>query len=224
MDRNFLPRVSRWTFLALGAAMLSTAAGCGLFATFATIVTNGKDKAAEYTKNDGLEGKTVAVVCREIGTSSFENAHVPANLAEAVAALLQQNVKHIKIIDPREVANWTDNNSNRDQSYAEIGKNLDADVVVGIDLEDFRLRDGPTLYRGKAQVTLRVVDLKDPEMGESHWSKRIPQVQYPWLTPVPADVELAQFRREFIGELAKQIARKFYAHASSDDYALARAN
>ena len=224
MDRNFLPRVSRWTFLALGAAMLSTAVGCSIFTTIGWIVTDGKNVPAEYTKNDGLEGKTVAVVCREIGTSSFENAHVPANLAEAVAALLQQNVKHIKIIDPRDVANWTDNNSNRDQSYAEIGKNLDADVVVGIDLEDFRLRDGPTLYRGKAQVTLRVFDLKDPEMGESLWSKRIPQVQYPRLFPVPADAELAQFRREFIGELAKQIARKFYAHASSDDYALARAN
>ena len=224
MDRNFLPRVSRWTFLALGAAMLSTAAGCAVFTTIGWIVTDGKNVPAEYTKNDGLEGKTVAVVCFDIGTSSFENAHVPANLAEAVAALLQQNVKHIKIIDPRDVANWTDNNSNRDQSYAEIGKNLEADVVVGIDLEDFRLRDGPTLYRGKAQVTLRVFDLKDPEMGESLWSKRIPQVQYPRLFPVPADAELAQFRREFIGELAKQIARKFYAHASSDDYALARAN
>ena len=177
MDRNFLPRVSRWTFLALGVAMLSTGAGCALFTTIGWIVTDGKDKAAEYTKNDGLEGKTVAVVCREIGTSSFENAHVPANLAEAVAALLQQNGKHIKIVDPRKVADWTDNNSNRDQSYAEIGKNLEADVVVGIDLEDFRLRDGPTLYRGKAQATRRVVDLKDAEVRESLLSNRIPQVQ-----------------------------------------------
>ena len=221
MDRNFSRHVSRWTFLALGAVMLSTGAGCAVLPMVGWLITDGKDVPPEYTENGGLKGKKVAVVCRATGTSSFRHAHVPAKLAEAVAKLLKTNVDDIKIVDPRKVADWTDNNQN--QPYTEIGEALKADVVVGIELDDFRLQKGQTLYHGEAQVTLRVYDLKSDEPGEVTWTQTIPQMQYPTIGPVPANGNLGQFRREFISVLAGQIARKFYAHESNQTFAMARA-
>ena len=201
--------------------MLSTGAGCAVFPMVGWLITDGKDVLPEYTSHGGLKGKKVAVVCRATGTSSFRHAHAPAKLAEAVAKLLKTNVDDIKIVDPRKVADWTDNNPN--QPYTEIGKWLEADVVVGIDLDDFRLQKGQTLYHGEAQVTLRVYDMTSAEPGETSWTQTIPQMQYPTIGPVPATGNLGQFRREFISVLAGQIARKFYAHESNQTFALARA-
>lgn len=218
MDRDFLRHVSRWTFFALCAAIVSS--GCALLPTVAWMVTDGNDVPAEYTLNGGLEGKRVVVVCFATGPSTFQHVHTPPKLAEAVGKLLKQNVHKIVIVDPREVADWTDNNQNQD--YAEIGRFFKADVVVGIDLDDFRLQDGQTLYHGKAVITLRVHDLKNADSGEAAWNKSIPQAEYPAFGPVAATGNLAQFRREFIRVLADQIARHFYDHDSSANFALAR--
>lgn len=221
MDRNFSRLTSRFLVFAFGAVLLSTASGCGLLAMGGSIFNDGKDVPPEYTHDDGLEGKRVVVVCRATGTSSFLYAHVPANLAEAVASRLKTNVKKIKIVDSQEVADWTDHNSS--QPYSEIGEALKADIVIGIDLDDFRLKDGQTLYRGRAQVSLRVYDMKSDEPDDVVWKKTIPQVKHPEITPVPADGNLGEFRREFVSVLADRIAKKFYAHEFNKTFALGRA-
>ena len=223
MDRDFSRHVYRWTFLALCAVVLSAGAGCAVIPMFVWSFTDGKDVQPEYTENGGLEGKRVVVVCRATGISSFspENVHAPAKLAEAISKLLKANVDDIEIVDPRKVADWTDHNP--DQPYAEIGEALKADVVVGIDLDEFRLQKGQTLYYGEAQVTLRVYDLKSDEPGEAPWTKTIPQMEFPPLGPVAATGKLGKFRRKFISVLADQIARKFYAHESNKSIAQAGA-
>lgn len=191
---------------------LAIATGCNLMAT-AMYVVSGQNTAAEF---NGLRGKRVAVVCRPVTSLHFRDSSVSRDLAKHVSLLLEQNVPKINLIDQREVFEWADENNWED--YAEIGKALNADMVVGIDLEDFTLFHGQTLYQGKANVHLLVYDVHASR--EPAFEKNLPQAVYPPTAPIPAsDNQEAHFRRKFVSYLARQIAHYFYDHDPTVDFA-----
>jgi hypothetical protein len=191
---------------------LLIATGCNLMAT-AMYVVSGQNTPAEFS---GLKGKKVAVICRPVTSLHFRDSSVARDLAKQVSVLLERNVKNIKLIDQREVFEWADENSW--DEYTEIGKALNADMVVGIDLEDFSLHHGQTLYQGKANIHLLVYDMS--KSREPAFEKNLPQAVYPPTAPIPAsDSQEAHFRRKFVAYLARQIAHHFYDHDSTVDFA-----
>jgi hypothetical protein len=212
MDRIFNRRA--WiaaSCLLMGLSLL-TASGCSLVAT-AMYVLNGNNLPADY---DELKGKKVAVVCRPVTSLDFSNSSVANNLAEHVARRLNTNVRKITVIEQRKVNEWSDENNWED--YTEIGKALDADVVVGIDLEDFNLYQGQTLMQGQANVSLAVYEVKKGK--QPVWSKHLPQTIFPPTGGIPASEKPEpQFRRQFVEVLSDQIARHFYPHDASTDFA-----
>lgn len=212
MDRSSSRR--RFLLAALGLAIaVAPASGCtGLMTTIAYLVV-GTDLPAEY---DGLKGKKVAVVCRPMVSLQVRNSTVHKEIARAVSALLEQKVSKIQIVDQRKVDEWSDENTWDD--YAEVGKALKADMVVGIDLEDFTVLEGQTLYQGKANVTVKVIDCA----GKSKvpFERTLPQIVYPPNHGVPtSDRQESQFRREYVAYLADHIARHFYPHDPYNDWA-----
>lgn len=210
-----MDRFSRYALcvFCLGTLVLVTAAGCNLVAT-AMYVISGQNVAADYS---GLKGKKVAVVCRPVISLQYKNTTVSRDLAKQIGQLLKEHVVKITVKDQREIDQWTD--EHEWEEYVEIGKAVDADMVLGIDLEEFELYQGQTLYQGKANLTFSVYEVskgKDPVYGEKH----LPQTLYPPNTAIPAgDMPEAQFRRKFVGVLAEQIARYFYDHDSTVDFA-----
>jgi hypothetical protein len=198
--------------LALGCAGLAIASGCNLMAT-AIYVVSGQNTPADF---DALKGKRVAVVCRPVTSLHFRDSSVSRDLAKQVGVLLDESVPNIKLIDQREVFEWADENTW--DEYAEIGKALNADMVVGIDLEEFTLYQGQTLYQGKANIRLLVYDIahgKDPV-----FERNLPQAVYPPNSPIPAsENQESHFRRKFVGYLARLVAHHFYAHDSTVDFA-----
>lgn len=193
-------------------APLAIATGCNLMAT-AMYVVSGQNTPAEFS---GLEGKRVAVVCRPVTSLHFRDSSVSRDLAKQVSLLLERNVSKIQLIDQREVFEWADENNW--EEYAEIGKAVNADLVVGLDLEEFSLYQGQTLYQGKANIHLLVYDVKSSR--EPAFEKNLPQAIYPPTAPIPAsDNQEAHFRRKFVAYLARQIAHHFYAHDSTVDFA-----
>jgi hypothetical protein len=133
-----------------------------------------------------------------------------------VGALLQQNVPRIQLIDQNEVFEWADENTW--EEYPEIGKALNADMVVGIDLEEFTLYQGQTLYQGKANVRLLVYDVAQGK--EPVFERNLPQAVYPPNSPIPAsDNQEAHFRRKFVAYMARLVGHHFYAHDSTVDFA-----
>jgi hypothetical protein len=199
-----------WAAVAL---VLSTAGGCSIL-PFVAYLYQGLATPAEY---EGLQGKRVAVICRPVASLQYQSSNVSHELSLAVATLLEQNVKHIKVIDQDEVDKWEDENSW--DSYIQIGKALKADMVVGIDLDQFSLLQGQTLYQGKASVEISVYDL-NKTTKRPVFQKSLPQRMYPPNAPIPAaEKPLAEFQRQFIGVLAEQIGRHFYDHDSTTDFA-----
>jgi hypothetical protein len=209
MNRPLLRRgIILMVLLAIAAL---PAVGCRNALFTAMYIFKGTDVDPDFA---GLKGKKVAVVCRPMVSLQYANSNVGRELAQQVSLLLQEKVPKIKVIDQRKVAKWTDENTW--EEYSEVGKAMKADMVVAVDLEGFSLYQGQTLYQGKANATVRVIDCKT---GKEVFRKSIPQCVYPPSAPMPASERTEpEFRNEFLGKLADQIGRNFYAHDPYADF------
>ncbi|OHB82108.1 MAG: hypothetical protein A2V98_18180 [Planctomycetes bacterium RBG_16_64_12] len=186
-------------------AALAAAGGCTSALATAVWLVKGPDIPAEY---DGLRAKRVVVVCRPVTSSLYANPGVAKDISREISRLLASNVSKIEVVDQQKVAEWVDTNTWDD--YLEIGKALEADMVVAVDLEHFTIYEGQTLYQGKANLTIQVYDCKT---GEMVFERTPPQMIYPPNHVVStSDVQEPDFRREFVGVLSDEVARHFYPH------------
>lgn len=185
--------------------------GCSTLGTIAYLM-QPNDMPAEF---GGLRGKHVAVVCRPIVELQFSDAGSARELAAIVGAMVGQNVRKVKIIGQQEVARWIDENDWVD--YGTLGKALDADMVVGIDLEQFRIHEGTTLYRGRGSAIVRVFDVDQQNMV---FERRIDDFAYPGTGGVPTtDRSESQFRAMFLQIFGRRIARLFHSYESRMSFA-----
>ena len=114
-----------------------------------------------------------------------------------------------------EVARWIDENDWVD--YSTLGKALDADMVIGIDLEQFRMHEGSTLYRGRASA---IVSVYDVATKEKVFERRIDDFTYPGAGAVPTtDRSESQFRAMFLQIFGRRVARLFHSHDSRTSFA-----
>ena len=210
MDRRSLSL--RWPVVVLSLALLSVVAvGCKSGMESAALLWEGYDIKPEF---EGLAGKKVAVVCKPLTSQDFSNSGAARALAEGICERLKKHIKDIHIVDPQKVATLVDEKGMED--YAEIGKAMKADKVVGIDIESFGVLDGQTLFRGRSTVSIQVYDVAEKHV---EWRKSPPQFVYPRTCSTPAaDLTEMDFRNQFVGILAEQIARLFYPHDRHDDY------
>ncbi|MFM8285004.1 MAG: hypothetical protein ACKOCW_15770 [Planctomycetaceae bacterium] len=193
------------------AAFLPVVAGCSALGTL-TYIVMPKDVPAEFA---GLKGMHVVVVCKPIVELEFSDAGSARELASSVGNLVERHVRQARVIPQDEVARWVDENTWVD--YRAIGKSLDADMVVGIDLEEFRLHEGSTLFRGRATVNVRVYDIAKDKLV---FEKRLDDFAFPRDGAIPAtDRPESQFRGMFLQLLAQRIARSFYAYDSREHFA-----
>jgi len=195
----------------LAILVVASAGGCSTLLTAAYLLQPA-DVPAEF---NGLRGKHVAVVCRPIVELEFSDAGSSRELANLVGRQLDDKVRRARVIGQQEVARWLDENSWVD--YPTLGKSLDADLVVGIDLEEFRLHEGSTLYRGRATANVRVFDVAEKKVV---FTKRIDGFTFPAHTAIPAtDRSEGEFRAMFLQILSQKVSRCFHAYESREVFA-----
>ena len=186
--------------------------GCSAMSTIAYFI-NPNDTPAAYK---GLVDKKTVVVCRA-ESLEYSDPLIGRELAGVVGRKLEQNDKKISVIDDQKLADWTDRNDWTD--YRQVGKALKSDMVVGVDIERFTIRQGPTLLQGQADVRISVYDIKDN--GKRVWEYRPATIKFPPNAPIPAgERQEAEFRRQFIDIVAEYVAHNFYAYNSRDLHAL----
>jgi len=215
MDRSTRHLLAPWTsaWLVVGA-LCATQAGCVSALATAAWLVKGNNIDADW---NGLRNKRVAVVCRPQVELQYSTGNRSAqDLAVEVGHLLSQRVRKISMVDPRDVAEWTDEHDWDD--FTEVGKALKADMVVGIDVEEFSLFQSQTLYQGKARLAVTVYDIA--EGGKVAFRKSIPRIIYPPNRGVDTSMPEEDFRRRFIAHLADIIGRHFYSHDGQSDVAL----
>ena len=116
-----------------------------------------------------------------------------------------------------EIYKWVDESDWGD--FRELAKAVHADTVVHIELDDFQLYKGTTLYQGRADVTVSVYDVQNH--NRVAWDRHLGEVLYPTNSGIPAqDKPVQQFEREFVDIIADQIATNFYRHDPNANFAM----
>ncbi len=204
-------------FTRLPLLLLLTVVVCGCTGPALTVMylLGAMDIPAQYK---GLKGKKVAIVCRPIASTQYQNPNVAHEIARQVGRLIKRHVSKVEIVDYRKVADWTDNNNW--EEFVDIGDALEVDRVIGIDLESFNIFQGQTLYQGRANCIVKVYDCTIEDV-EPVFEKVLPPIVYPPNTGIPTSEKTeSRFQLEFIGIISSQIARLFYNHDPHSDFAL----
>ncbi|NIP86886.1 MAG: hypothetical protein GTO03_15505, partial [Planctomycetales bacterium] len=87
------------------------------------------------------------------------------------------------VVPPAEINDWTDHNELT--SYYELGTAMQADLVVVIHLEDFRVRQGSSMLQGQAHVEVEILDVA---AGEAVGELESIDSSYPPNNGIPADL------------------------------------
>jgi hypothetical protein len=192
----------------VSVVLIAAASGCiaPLLATGIYVAQGGNVVPAEF---EGLNGKRVVVLCRPPASSDFRHASAPRSIARRVSQHISRNVKGVKVVDQKEVDNWIDTSGGED--FKDLGRAVNADMLVYIELDDFNLFKGRTLYQGTSAVTVSVYDMASD--SDPIWEASLGEVLYPHNSGIPAsDKPVQQFQREFESVIAETIAVKFYKH------------
>ena len=194
--------------------LMGSASGCVGLAAQVLYMVKGEKVPAEF---EGLEGKRVAVVC-VAGSGNYGPGSAPSVLSQLVEAILRNQVKNIKVVRHEEVIDWIDNNDWNQMDYRDVGRGVNADMVVGLDLDGYRLHEDATMYKGRASVTITVYDMK--KGGESVYRDTMPNFMFPVNGGQHvSETNEAQFQRKFLLILAQDIAKHFYAYEFKDEFA-----
>jgi len=212
--------MSRWTFsrrafvYCMVAGGLAVQTGClGIAANLMNVV-RGHTVKAEYP---GLEGKRIAIVT-VTDSSQYSDDASARILSRRVSEILTAEVKNVKLVREDEVQQWRDRNGWDAIEFIDIGRGVKADKVVGIEMTNLRLRDGATLYRGRAVVTVTVYDI---ESGTVEFRRHLDDFTYPVTAGMyTSETTEAKFRNLFLGVLASKVARYFHGYDFSDTVAL----
>lgn len=197
--------------LLLGVA---TSSGCTQALLTGAYLVKGVETPAEFKE---LKGKKVAVVCRPIEELRYSTSGTTERVADNVAVLLKSKLKKTELVGTQKIQSWVDENDW--QEFAEVGKAMKSDYVVGIEIEDFKLYQGQTIYQGRARVTVKVCDMS--KGGETVYKKDIPEIVYPPQGGVPTSEKREEdFRRQFVGVVAEQVGRLFYGYDYRRDVAI----
>ena len=199
---------------AVACILVSTQTGClGLLSNL--MHASGADKVpAAY---EDLEDCRVAVVTLT-ENSQFSDDVTARILGGNVMMWLKNEVDDIDLVRADKIANWRDTHGWDQVEFEEIGRGVDADKVLAIEVTNLKLRDGQTLYRGHADVHITVVDA---ETGDELFSSDLDDFTYPTTAGVYTnEMTEAKFRKLYLGILAKRVARQFFPFDPHDDFAL----
>jgi hypothetical protein len=196
------------------ACLASTGCIHSLLATGIYMWQGGNVVPAEC---EALQKERVVVLCRPPASYEYRNAGAARAIGARVSALLEKNVKGIEVVSPKEVDNWVDEQDW--ENFKDLGRSVKATRIVYIELDDFDLYKGKTLYQGTADVSISVYDMEDRD--RLVWDRRLGQILFPRNSGIPAsDKPVQVFERQFIEILSTQIAEHFYKHNPNADYAL----
>lgn len=166
---------------------------------------------------DELKENTVAVITVS-DSSQYYNDVAARELTRRVSEILTKQVKGVQLIREDKVEEWRDVNGWDAVDFAEIGKGVEAQKVLGIELSNLRLRDGATLYRGRSDVVVNVIDV---ETGTIEYTRSLEEFTYPTVAgQYTSETTEPRFRKLYLGMLAQEIGRSFHPYDMTDRIAM----
>ncbi|WP_246112800.1 hypothetical protein [Allorhodopirellula solitaria] len=194
--------------------LLTTQAGClGIVSNLMHAV--GVDRIPpEY---EGLEESKVAIVTMT-DQSQYSDDVAARLLTRKVSNILSMEVKDMTLVHDEAIQQWRDTHGWDKIDYLEMGKDTKAEKLLAIEMTDLRLRDGATLYRGRAAIMITVYDI---EAEKVVFRKEIDEFTYPVQAgQYTSETTETKFRKLFLSMLSRQICRTFHSYDFADTVAL----
>ncbi len=161
------PFAAKIASFCLGVSLLSFT-GCVQIAANLLSVVRGPAVPAEFK---GLEDKRVAVICANESGICRDEATI--RLAGNLKGILAVKLPKTKFVSQEEVDQWIEGSGASERDVTAIGKGVGADFVIAVDLLKLQLKDGPTLYRGRSNLTISVWDVKTEKRSSAKPSRSI---------------------------------------------------
>ncbi|QEG23684.1 hypothetical protein [Mariniblastus fucicola] len=206
--------LSRCFLACVLAACLLTTPGCvGALAQLIYTV-KGHDVQPAY---EGLNGKRVAVVCVS-DASAYGPDTLTYTVEQAVGILLANGLKdESQIIAPARIENWRDSHGWNETEYVELGKGVEADMVVAIEIGSYSLTEGSTLFKGRSDVTVTVYDIEKD--GQVPYSATPQHFVFPKHGRPAIQTSEREFEAFYLSQLTTMIANHFIVHDKLESFA-----
>lgn len=194
-------------------AMIPSATGCVGLAAQILYVWKGTSVPPECRD---LEHKKVAVLCIS-DEGYFDNAGLD-EISRKIEINLKKNVKGIKLVPHKEVADWLDSTDSYKLDPRELGRSVKCERLLFVEIKEFSITEGETLFRGRARWKATVYDIANG--GEVMNQTSFQDFRFPTHTERP-QIEQREdsFRDEFTWHLSRVIARRYHAYDKLDDIA-----
>jgi hypothetical protein len=144
-------------------------------------------------------------------------------VAQHLLANCKDNDEKIAVVPPSQVDQYKADTPNwRTLDFKDdIGKHWDADYVIVLEINSLSLYQsgsGNTLFRGKANITVSLVNCFDQDEAteKKEFVKEYPTENKGEIAV--GDMTVTQFREQFIDYIAKNLSWYFTAHPTADRY------
>ena len=205
--------------------------GCNLL-TLPFFLLPGMDPKIDPEWKLASDDKTKEVRVLILASSGMETRpeflRVDRELSRLVAQQMEANFKKneekVKIVPTSRVEKYKDDHPDwHSEPPEKIGKYFQADYVINLEVNSITLYEpgsSNTLFRGRANISVDVVDVKHPSEGPVY--RKEYATEYPKVRgPIPADntdTNPARFRQMFLTAVARELSWLFTAHLVEDDH------
>jgi len=162
--------------------------------------------------------RKVVVLCYAPKEVKFDFDNVDREVSVYVARQLAAN--KINVVDPNLVVAWLDEHADEWDKPEEIGRDLEADFVIFLEVSSFSLYEegSNTLYRGNSETLISVYEMEQGDGNEIYTKELLSK--FPILQGVStSDMSYYDFKRMYLTRLSDEIGRHFYAHYAADEVA-----
>jgi hypothetical protein len=177
-----------------------------------------------------FQSKKVVILCHSTSGAMEDSSSLERDVTRELAAILRKKVKKITVVDADKVGTWVEAHPKWNDP-GEVGKDFDADVVVFLEVELFRLQAPGDLnmLHGESKVHIQVYEMQYPKNSRDKPIKDQPkeavpvyneyvETAFPNRGPIPIDSgsSRSKFRITFTKILAKELSWQFIEHAEDD--------
>ena len=204
------------TFLTLLIAFgLLSSLGCVGAMSQLLYVIKGHEMPAAF---DELEGKRIAVVCIS-DASAYGPDTLTYTISNALSVKLAQGLKEEEtvIIPVTTVEEWIDTNGWNERDFLALGKGVEADLVVAVDVKSYTIHEGSTMFKGKSDVTATVYNINKEGQVDHHYGPQL--FEYPQHGRPAIQTTERAFETLYLGRLVTVLAEQFIAHDHLDSFA-----
>lgn len=165
---------------------------------YVAILTYGSEKLGDYRSD------------REI------SAYFRKDLREWV----KYNEENVEVVPISEVQSYQNENPEwKSLTLAEIGKDLDVDYLIGVEVKELQIGKRGGVYNGRAELRVRLANVNDE--GETVIPHEVSH-EFPREGHAITEFDLTEsmFRQKFFESLSVKLAWLFTAHPTNKEYGM----